>query len=130
MAIDYGTDASGTIDVTPDGRMISGKLGVIQALVRRLSTRRGTLYRHPNYGYALFELLNSSMTPKENSAAQVAIANECTKDERVNAASASVTLSKAGTLTVTIVVDLGEGPFTFVLAVSDVTVTLLDQDVS
>lgn len=125
---DYGKDADGTDDADAEGRWIEGPELVIKAIVRRLSTRRGNLYRHPNYGIALYEYLNASFTPQEIAAAQVAIAAECTKDERVLSALAVVTLDRAtGLFTVKIDIELGEGPFSFVLAVSSVTVTLLNE---
>lgn len=88
-------------------------------------TPRGGLIRDPNYGFDLTQYLNGDLNAVDIAQMSAGIEAECVKDERVLAASASVQLTGAGALIVTITLTESDGPFSLVLAVSDVTVQLL-----
>ncbi len=123
-APNFGFDLWAQDDIDPTGRTVSGRLIVAQAIYRRLTTRRGGLLSDPNYGYDLEDLLNADVSPADIAAAQAAISAECLKDERVTGC--TVTLSfMLDVLTVGIALDVGDGPFPLVLAVSQVGVQLL-----
>jgi phage baseplate assembly protein W len=117
-----GTDFSGALDLDP--RMMqptSERLGLLQALVRRLDTSRGALFYDPSYGSDLKQYLASAVRPQI--VEQVTEA-ECLKDERVRDCAASAVLTD-GTLTVRVNVTDAEGPFEFTLTVGELTVDLL-----
>lgn len=125
MTIDYGTAWSCVDDLTMPAVMVSGFRCIGEAIARRLQTERGTLIDDPNYGFALTDYVNDDLTARALARLQNQVETECTKDERVTSAVASVVLTTAGVLTTTITLTTAAGPFTLVLAVGDVTVEIL-----
>lgn len=126
MAVDYGTDVAGYTDIDGSGMMISGRMVLIHALIRRLSTPRGRLIGAPNYGLDLMSYCNDDMSAADIGELQAAVASECEKDERVESAACSIAYDAASkTMTVTIGITDGAGPFPLVLAVSAVSITLM-----
>lgn len=127
MATDYGLDISMSPAATDMDAMlgfVSGRRCLSEALARRLQTPRGRLIDDPDYGYDLTGELGDDLGTGDLARIASLAAQECAKDERVISAQGNATLT-AGTLTVAIQVQDGAGPFTLVLAVSDVTVALL-----
>lgn len=102
----------------------SGLLNLGNNLCRRLQTIRGSLAWDEDCGYNIRGLLRGSLTAGELSRFAAAIGAECEKDERVEAATATVVVS-GEVLRVTVDVTTAAGPFSLVLAVNDVTVELL-----
>ncbi len=125
MTADLGTDLSCVSDLDATGAVVSGRRLLAEACARRLSTPRGALIDDPNYGYDLTDFVNADLGIGDLDAIQSGISSECLKDERVLACAALVTLDVDGVMTVTVQLTDGDGPFTLVLAVSDVTVDLL-----
>lgn len=125
MTVNFGTELSCVDDIAEDGRVVTGNLVVGEALARRLTTPRGRLIGDPNYGYDLTQYLNDDMSPRDIAAMRAGIVAECLKDERVTAADVTTVLSKAGALTISILVTTGAGPFTLVLAVSATSTQVL-----
>lgn len=125
MATDYGTDVSCTTDLDPLFSVVSGTTAVAQALARRLQTPAGGLIGDPDYGYDLRAWVNRPLGQRELFELRQAVVAEVLKDERV--ASAEVTVARTGSsLTVDVAVILLEGEtFSLVLAVTAVTVAVL-----
>lgn len=126
MATDYGTDVSALPDLDPTFALRSGRAVVGEAVARRLSTPRGSLPYDDDYGFDLRELLGASLSPADVSRVQSAIVAEAEKDERVRGARAQLTFAPtSGTFTCSLLLDLADGPFSLVLAVSAVSVEVL-----
>ena len=126
MAADLGSDFSFLNDLDPNLSVISGRTCLAQALVRRLSTKRGGLWYDENYGTDLREFLNSSAGV--NVIAQAA-ENECRKDERVADVEALVEyLADSQTIQVKLRIwdDTDSDSFVLTLAVGSLTVELLE----
>jgi phage baseplate assembly protein W len=113
------------------GLLVSGLTVVAQAIFRRLTTPKGSLYGgedEANYGLDLVGILGSAATPNQAAAVPGQVEAEVLKDERVDSCTVTVTSITNGPVvawTVTIAAVTGDGPFTLVLGVSDVTVQLL-----
>lgn len=103
---------------------VTGNRIVAEAIARRLITPRGRLVDDPNYGFALSEFVNADLTPADLAQIQAGVQAECVKDQRVRSATATVILAGA-VLIATIVLTTGNGPFTLVLSVSDVSAQIL-----
>ncbi len=123
---DYGTDLNCVTGLDPYFRTVSGNMCLAQALVRRLSTRQGDLPSDENYGYYLPSLLNAALSESELRQQEIAISNECLKDERVLSVGVTLSLDAAArSLSVTISVIGSEGPFALTATVDQITVKLL-----
>ena len=126
MATDYGTDISCYPDLDAAFGMVSGFTLVAQDLSRRLETPRGGLFYDSNYGTDVRAWCNGSGTPAEIGALRAAIENECRKDDRVLDIVATVTFSApTSSLAIKLLVTLKDGTFGLVLAVSSVTLSIL-----
>ncbi len=123
---DLGTDIAtpDALDLDPMFRTVSGARGLAEALLRRLTTPRGTLLDDASYGYDLRSRLNDSLTPYELVQIGVAARAEIERDERVESATATATLT-GGRLRVVAQVLTAAGPFRLVLAVGSVTSEVL-----
>lgn len=142
LLVDYGRDLSCITRTQalpfPDGSIrdvtaidldvsmteTSGRALLAEAVARRLVTFRGTLVDDPTYGFDVREYLNSDLSPRELAAIGAGIDNELTKEERLLRSQTVVTFL-AGVLLIAVnLVDLA-GPFRLTLAVTDVSVTVL-----
>lgn len=125
MATDYGTDIDCATDLSITMGEVSGWRMLAQAAVRRLVTPRGSLREDPDYGYDLRSFVGSTSAPTAG-----AIVNELLKDERIEDSEANV--ARSGTdLEIRITMTAYEfGPFTFVLAIDQVSAELLLEGVS
>ncbi len=137
--IDYGSDLSCVSDLTPHMLVVSGNRLVAEAIARRLQTPKGALLDDSNYGYDVTGLINADIGPGDLGRIAAGITAECQKDQRVFSASVDVEWavvgpsfgqvpgfpSGSGYLAITISLVLGSGPFTLVLAASQVTVAIL-----
>lgn len=121
---DYGIDLAGVDDLSPGLTVVSGRLGLIQAIARRLITPRGGLFYDPDYGYDVRQFLSGDVRSTSEIASGVSA--EAEKDERVAQASASVSFV-GNTLMISLSITDGAGPFPLVLQVSQVTVAILNQ---
>ena len=103
---------------------MSGQRGVLEALVRRLTTPRGALFYDSNYGFDVRRFLNASLGQGELVALQNGVEGECEKEERVVSArcflSTNATDARLG-----IEVESQFGAFAFTLGISSVSVDLL-----
>lgn len=126
---DYGTDLATVFtpygaDVDPAGIEVSGRLGLAQSLIRRLLTPRGRLIDDPDYGFSLTDFFADDLSQSDLGEIQGGVEAEMLKDERVVAASATVTFQST-VLLVAISITDGVGPFKLTLAVTSVNVTVL-----
>lgn len=100
---------------------------VAQAAVRRLITPRGGLRDDPDYGLGLVSYCNRGVTQQDLRTLQSRCEAELLKDERLQAATATVVSAAPSELTVTVQLtpaDPDLSPFALVIAVSDETVLL------
>ena len=129
---DYGTDlastfgAGGVVDCDPYFRRITGNEAIAHAVIRRLVTPRGSLSWDPHCGFDVRAYLNAPINRQILGFLQGAIKAEALADERVATADVSVSFNDlTSKLTVTLTLTAGDGPFTLVLAVSALTVSIL-----
>ncbi len=121
----YGTDVSWFPDLDPNLSLTSGNQTLAQAIWQRLMTPRGTFPWDPEYGLDVRGLLNETILPNTIGAWQRQIANEIEKDERVISANVVITQTSQTAISISITGNGAAGPFTLVLGVSSVTVSLL-----
>lgn len=129
-ATDFGRDTSCT-DSLKTGRFSTGARLVAEACFRRLITPRGTLIGgddEANYGLDLLERIGSVSSKSDAAALPGQIQNELLKDERLTSVDVTVIDKTSGpsvSFEISIFGQTDVGPFSLVLAVSDVTVDLL-----
>ena len=127
---DIGSDFAGYDDLDPNLTQIGGRLNLLHALARRLSTRRGALgwLGDKDYGFDLRQFVGTSVTA---SVVEAGAEAECVKDERVLDARVSVSRTVESDGGATLLVDVqitdDRGTFDFTMSVSNLTVTLLDS---
>lgn len=128
--LQYGQDLSATKRLNY-GRIVEGGELLAEAAYRRLITVRGTLLDDPNYGLGLVRWLQSEYTPAMLAALPSIIRLELMKDPRLDSVNVEITSTRDASSAVSMQLEItgagvnGEG-FSLVLAVSDVTVDLLE----
>lgn len=127
QAINFGTcwGTSNGQGLSMPSYMATGNQVVAEAVLRRWTTSRGQLIDDPNYGFNVMDLVNADLGKKDIAYAQQQLSQEAQKDERVRSAVVTVTLSAAGLLNIAATVTTAAGPFQLVVAVTEVSVTLL-----
>lgn len=127
--VDSGVDIDCIIDVGRSLALARGLRNLGNALARRLVTPRGGLFYDPNYGLDVRGFVNAAFTPQQLSQVQADIAAEVSKDERVEDPQVTVVSNlQTASMAITIVCELAEGPFQFLVAVSALTVELLNVE--
>ncbi|MDO9016683.1 MAG: hypothetical protein Q8S73_37885 [Deltaproteobacteria bacterium] len=117
--------ADGQIGLDPYLRVVSELECLAQALARRLVTPRGSLYRHPLYGYDVRQWLNADLDDADLAEIERASAEELRADERVDDVAVVASFAdEALSLVITVRALTGQ-TFRFILAVGQVTVALL-----
>lgn len=122
---DFGSAWSCLTDLTMPATYASSFRVVAEAIARRWQTPRGGLIDDPNYGFDLSDFVNDDIDPRVQSQIAFNASQEAKKDERVLSCDVTVTPFPGGVLIVTGSVTTEDGPFTLVVSVSDVTITLL-----
>lgn len=131
--VNYGTDI-GTFqgpdanvpDIDPMFTTVTSTRAIAECVARRLITPHGWLIGSPNDCYDVRQWLNRRVTSRDISQIQQAVANEARKDERVLTASVSVSFDgRTNTLSITVRGTSSQGPFQFVLNISQVTTQIL-----
>jgi hypothetical protein len=132
VSIDLGTDIStpidpttGLLDLDPFFALTDSIEGLAQALFARVVTPTGALIDDLSYGHDVRENLNDSSPSTTRIAA--AVRSQWLADERVLDAQVEVTF-EGETLTITGLVESGEGPFRLVIGVGSVTSALLSVE--
>ena len=108
-------------DIKPHMPTVSGRLGLVQALARRLQTPRGKAPWWPNYGTDVQQFLLAKVRP---SVIAAAVKAECLKDERVESIDLTVTVD-GNSMRLDIQVTDAAGPFTFTLSITEAAVSLI-----
>lgn len=128
----FGSDFSGINDIDPNWSYLANSpttpndesIALTQAIARRLTTPRGGLFYDLNYGTDIRDFISSSIPIAQ---AISAIEAECRKDERVDDCDVTISVV-ADEWFVTIECKAhASGPFALTLAVSAVSVELLNQ---
>ncbi len=127
--VDYGNDTECVSDLTFARRRVDGETMMAQAMARRLTTGRGTLFYAPEYGYDLRQFLRGSV-PAE-SVLNGNIENELLKDERVEDVTVESSYN-AGTEALSVRAQGfgADGPFDLTIEIGAVTVKLLREGVA
>lgn len=126
----YGVDLHCVDDLREDMAEVDpfSVLGVGQAIVRRLTTPRGSVPDAPDYGIDLRAYCNRGVPESEIQGLAARVRSEVTKDDRVRAATVTVTANAStGALTVSIVVTpaiVALASFTLTFAVTSGAVLL------
>lgn len=124
-SVDFGTDLALQDDVSPEFPEVTGLQVLIDACVRRLSTPQGDLWYDPSYGYDLTELLSDALSPGDLANIEHEIIRQLELEDMVEAAECTISDVTDELMTVDILVQTAQGPFPLVLAVTDVTVQVL-----
>jgi phage baseplate assembly protein W len=111
-------------DVDPNWAEVTGRLGLAQALARRLVTTHGSLIDDPDYGIDVREWINDDVSIADVQRLARTVEAEMLKDERVQRSQA-VAVFVGDKLTLTIKIWDAAGPFKLVLQVSDVGIEKL-----
>lgn len=126
---DFGSTFEGEgplLDLTAAVRTVEGPRAVAVDVARRFTYRRGHFPWAPDRGFDLWALLSTSGITSAYIEAN--IVEQCEQDERVEAADARVSERDARSFRVEVTLHLANGPFRFVLPVSQVTRELLSED--
>ena len=117
------------LDADPSMRTVTGRALLVQSLLCRQPTPRGSVIDCPNDCINLVDYVSAGMTAAAISQLYGTIQNELRKDQRVFSATVTGSYSfQTSTLTLNEAIQSGYGPFSLVLAVSSVTVTLLNAN--
>lgn len=127
---DFGTDVSGYPDYDPLALLVNAYVGLCQRVCRRLTNDRGSWGWAPDECTNILNYLNETLTNDRVSLMEGDIERETEREEGVVNATASVTVSTpVSTLGQSVIIHIvgntSDGPFTFVLAASKVTLTIL-----
>lgn len=127
---DLGTDVrslftANVVDLDPYFQIVSGATAVAHAVARRFLTPAGSLVWDEDVGLDLRDWLLECLSRAQLPAIASMVRTEALKEERVDSATADVTLGASGVLTVTLSCTTAAGPFVLVLAASALTVDLL-----
>lgn len=124
MSTDFGLDLSCISDLDAGMREVTGTRQLGEALARRLITPRGTLLDDGNYGTDMTQFVDADINRGTEGRIGSLCDAEFAKDERVFSSRTTASLLK-GVLTLSSAVVAGAGPFTLVIAVTNVTVAVL-----
>ena len=126
MITDYGRDLWGQGDCDPAMPEAVGEVALKQNLLRRITTRRGTLPGSLDKGIDVRDFLHEGLTDAAILGIAARVRREVLDDERIAAATVTGEWNaRTRTLALTIAAEGARGPFTLTLAVSAVTVELL-----
>ncbi len=131
MADTFGTAVNLSVDL-PVGQWsyCSGLRNLANAVYRRISTDRGSLRRHPDYGLNIVDLLGDATNLSQGAlrAAEQQYAREVEKDERIDRCVCTFTYSiQTQILRALFECQTAAGPFALVLAVDTVTVAIVES---
>jgi len=117
------------LDADPSMRTTTGRALLIQSLLCRQTTARGSVIDCPNDCLDIRNYVSDGMTTAQILQLAGTIQSELLKDQRVTSALVTGTYSfQTATLSLSEAIQSGYGPFTMVLGVSAVTVQLLNAN--
>lgn len=118
-----GSDISGVEDLDAALSEVSGRLALAQAILRRFKTPVGTLPEDPTYGFALVEIIGTTVSTLR---IEQGVLAQVYAEEEVDQASASVTYSLGSeAVAIEIRVRDGEGPFELTVTADALTIEML-----
>lgn len=129
---DFGDDYSGLDDLDPTLKEESGdkRIGLGEAIGRRLITQKGTLWYDKEYGHDVRQYLNAAFPGDARITAEITA--EVLEEERVSDVTASVTRTGAeaeSVLTILLDIESDElGPFSLTLTVDQLTVEVFVEE--
>jgi phage baseplate assembly protein W len=127
MVHPFGVDTDTFPDLDVTGRAVTGNRVVMIMALRRLTTPYGSLAYDRDFGLDLREYLNDDLSDADLASLQAQVANEITKDERVERCSVVITLDD-NVMRVRISIAAADGnAFAFTLAISEVTAEILQE---
>lgn len=124
---DYGTDVLCVDDLDPSFSLITGRQVLAQDLYHGWTTQKGTLFYDASWGEDIQLLLNEGITDDLLAAWQGQLAAQAERDDRVQQADVALSFDEE-TETLTLVgqiTPVGSGPFRMVVAVTDLSTTIL-----
>jgi hypothetical protein len=126
MANNLGSDFYELFNLDPSMPVVTGIECVAQNVVRRLTTKAGSLPWDPTYGEDIGDLLGrTGFSPR---IAENKIEQQCLLDERVEEATVTIVQSTNGErVTINVKCQTAIGPFSLTLAVADLTVSILKE---
>jgi phage baseplate assembly protein W len=123
-----------TIDIRSPffARLTDDQQILSQAILMRLSTRRGTYWSDPGYGLSVQDLLAAGLTVDALARIPAEVRAQLEQDERIRAVSVAPRVETLGVGKVRLLLDLtvtpSRGPtFSRTVAVTDLTVELLTR---
>lgn len=122
---DFGISLSCVSDFTPDFAVVTGRRLLAEAAVRRITTPRGQLIDDPNYGIDVRDFVLDGLTPIQMRRIPGLIDAELQKDARINASTTTIQSFANGVMVLGVTLDPGDGPFSLVISVTQLTVDLL-----
>lgn len=126
----YGSDLYCDGDATDDFRELPGSdpLLVVQAILRRVTTPRGTLLDDSGYGEDVARMLHQGMTPADKKASADMLSAEVLEDDRVLSCTVELTAIPQG-LNVRIRGELadGKGPYSLTMVASGEATLLVEM---
>lgn len=129
MSAFYGSDTSCVTDIgLVDVLVTDPALLISQRIARRLQTPNGALAvigDDPDFGFDVRQFVNGKFGPSQLGAAQSIVQAEVEKDEEVSSATVTITLGAAGALSIVISGTSAAGPFSFTMAVGQLTVDVV-----
>lgn len=119
---DLGSDIAGVTDLDPALSIVTGRRALAEAIMRRLTSRKGSLPDDEDYGYDLRLLIGSAVTREQ---VEQGVRSQVFADERVEDAEVTVTFI-GETIQVDLRITDGDGPFSLVLGVDALSVETLE----
>lgn len=131
----YGRDlfcapnADGILDLTDTMQEVTGLDVLAQSLIRRHMTAKGSDISSPNDGIDVRQFIKNGLTQQELSVIAVTVQQEMVRDQRVLPSTTVVATYNTATnvMTLTETIQTAAGPFSLTLAVSSVSVDVLQN---
>jgi hypothetical protein len=125
--VDFGTDVSAFPSLTANWSTSGGPRMAAERFLRRITTPRGLLDFSPNDGMDVRDWLRDDMDAAGLYELKASIEGEGEKDEELSAVDVAVTLQRStGTLTLDCSLTTAQGPFNLVVAVTSLSVDILN----
>lgn len=128
---DFGVDISSYPDYDLLGTLVSGNVGLCQRVAKRLTNPRGTWFWAPNECTDVRSYLNDTFNPEKQSTIKTDVEREVLREEQVLSAGVDVQFSPLSSQGISITIHVSgmtrDGPFTFVLNVTALTLSILQS---
>lgn len=122
---ELGSDIAGVTSIDYALSTVSGRRALAEAILRRLTTRRGALFYAQSYGYAVVELIGSTVSASE---IEQRVLEQVLLEEEVEDATCTVLFTDVGgtrSVSIEIKVTDADGPFDLTLTASELTISAL-----